>query len=277
MRDHRVLARSLASTVRFDCPGERIAEALAFVRAEPEMAGTDGRIIDVRVQAVGARFYDFGPPYARKPGAPPHIIERAHAVLRRLMLEEAPRAPLIHGGSLLTNGRRLILCASKGAGKTTLLLKCLSEGMAVEADEHVIVRDGEVIARPRTLRVKEASIRLVPELEEDILAAPSIQDWSGSLIYSVAPQRPQLPWKIAPGPAHALVFLEPNHGGLTSVRPLDRMAAFERLLRNTYLPDAGRGAALARLHVLARDTRAFLLTVGAPERAVWHLRQISLL
>lgn len=241
------------------------------------MAGADGRIIDVRVEAVGESFYDFGPPHAPKPGAPPHIIERAHAVLRRLMLEEAPHAPLIHGGSLLANGRRLILCASKGAGKTTLLLKCLSEGMAVEADEHVIVRDGEVIARPRTLRVKAASIRLLPEWEEDILASPSIEDWSGSLIYSVAPQRPQLPWRITPGPAHALVFLEPNHGGLTSVRPLDRMAAFEKLLRNTYLPDTGRGAALARLHGLTRDTRAFLLTVGALERAVWHLRQISLL
>ncbi len=58
--------------------------------------------------------------------------------------------------------------ANKGTGKTTLLCHLLSVGAACEGDENIIVRDDDVIARPRLLHVKEGSLPRLPELSRRI-------------------------------------------------------------------------------------------------------------
>lgn len=205
------------------------------------------------------------------------MVERAHQLLRRVMIDELPGTPIIHGGSLQFNGRRFILPADKGTGKTTFLLKCLSLGIAVEGDEHVVVREHDVIARPRTLRIKPGSAELIPELKDQILASPYITDWDGSKIYSFSPQTDEVSWQIFAGTPDHIVFLEPNHSGLTSVRPLDKIEAFSRLMNNTLLPETGQAAAIARLHILMGTVRLWSLKIGDLNSAIWHLQQISLM
>lgn len=275
---HRIIiAKSIASTVRFHCPDEKCAAVLDFVRAEPITTHLGSAVLDVEIEALGNGNYDFCPPQKRSSGSAEHIVERAHLLLRRKMIDELPGTPVIHGGSLRVGDRRFILPAKKGTGKTTFLLKCLSLGMGVEGDEHVVVREHDVIARPRTLRIKPGSADLIPELKDTILASPYISDWSGTKIYSFSPQTPEVRWQISPGVPDHIVFLEANHSGLTSIRSLDKAEAFSILLNSTILPLTGKAAALARLHVLLSKVKLWNLKIGELDIAVWHLQQLSLL
>lgn len=271
-----IVARSLDRELRFRCPDAATARALAYVAAEPEMPPPGAPLLEVEVVPAATRFYDFAPPQPSAPGSPEHLVERAHRLLRDVLVAETPGDPLIHGGSLVLDGRRILVIADKGVGKTTFMLHALAAGIGVEADEHVAVRAGEVLARPRSLRVKASSVPLAPAvLQPAILAAPTIRDWYGNPIHAFAPALPGRPWCIAPGKADHLVFMEANHGGLTGLGRLDREAAFQRLLDNVFLPETGRGAALARLHRLVGETPCWGMRIGAIGRALWHLRQLA--
>jgi hypothetical protein len=270
-----IVARSLDREVRFHCPDNVTTEALAYVAAAPRMSPPIRDPIDVAVSQVEDGYYDFDRPQVSNPGTAGHMVERAHRILRDVFVEETRTDPVIHGGSLLVDGRRFVVIAGKGTGKTTFLLKCLSSGVPVEADEHVVVRQDHLLARPRTMRIKASSLDLMPELGERILASPAVKDWAGNAIYSFAPRTDAVDWQIAPGRASFLVFLEPNHGGLTSAARLGREEAFERLLKSIYLPPRGRGPALARVHCLAGETKCYKMRIGELSRALWHLKQLA--
>lgn len=261
--------------MHFDCQDERLAKRFEFLAAEPEMPHLPETIHSIGTTQVQESFYDFKPPHHGSPGSCYHLLSRGHRILRDLMITEAASCPIIHGASIVASGKRLLLMADKRVGKTTLSLKCLAHGLAVEGDEHVVVRSNDVMARPRTLRVKESSIAVVPEMARQIQDCPYITDWNGDLIYSVAPRIAEHKWSISPGKADVLVFLTANHGGLTSIRLLSVNDAFARLAQTTYLPENGRGAALARLRALVSGAQRMEMRLGCPETAVWHLRQLS--
>ena len=209
------------------------------------------------------------------PGTSDHLLNRAHQILRDLLIAETAGCPVIHGASIVVNRKRLLLMAEKGVGKTTLSLKCLAAGLTVEGDEHIVVRSDEVVARARTLRVKQGSISVVPELAQQIQASPKIPEWNGDLIYSVAPRLAGQRWTIKPGRADVLLFLTANHGGLTSIKFLTANQAFGRIMQTTYLPENGRAAALGRLRMLVTGARCIEMRLGCLETAIWHLRQLS--
>ena len=269
-----IIARSLLSEVRFHCPDETSARQLAYIGADPEMPGTRLDSLEVNILDLGGGFYDFGPPHPTGPGTARHMVERAHMYLRDRLGAEAVGAALLHGASLIIEGRRCLVVAEKGSGKTTLMLVALQQGLAIEADEHVAVFPDHVLARPRTLRIKAGSLAFAAEFRERILSSPAIHDWNGNAIYSFAPRTDRVDWRIRPGPADAVVVLEPNHAGLTCVDRMSREQAFSRLLTHAFLPSSGRAPALGNLHRLASAAQCWKLRLGNPDRAIWHLRQI---
>lgn len=272
-----ISARSINSTVHFHCLDEKLADRFEFLAAEPEMANAPGAIVNVRTASDHEDFYDFEPPYDGRPGTRSHLLNRAHQILRDLMIAETVGCPIIHGASVVVNQKRILLMAEKGVGKTTLSLKCLADGLTVEGDEHVVVRQHDVVARPRTLRIKHGSINVVPELANEVLQCPTVEDWNGDLIYSVAPRLADQEWTIRPGRADALLFLTANHGGLTSIRFLTPNEAYGRLMKTTYLPKDSRAAALGRMHMLVSGAQIVEMRLGCLQSAVWHLRQLSTL
>lgn len=271
-----ISARSINSVVRFCCLDEKLADRFEFLAAEPDVYNRSGTVLNIATNSAYDGFYDFEAPYDGQPGTRDHLLNRAHQILRDLVMAETAGCPIIHGASVVVNRKRILLMAEKGVGKTTLSLKCLAAGLMVEGDEHVVVRKEDVVARPRTLRVKHGSISVVPELEQQIRRSPNITEWNGDLIYSVAPRLPGQRWAIRPGAADALVFLTANHGGLTSIKLLTANEAFGRLLKTTYLPEDRRAAALGRLRMLVSHAKCVEMRLGCPESAIWHLRQLSM-
>ena len=277
MSDKVIVVRSIGSTVRFHCADEKLARTLSYLSAKPDMNPALCVVSDIRTSKEHNGFYDFESPYGGSPGTASHLLARGHNILRRLLIEEAGSAPVIHGASILVSGKRFLLIADKGAGKTTLSLKALASGLVVEGDEHVAVWDDGVMARPRSLRVKQGTLRHVPELAKRVASSPAIKDWNGDSIYSFEPSTEEVQWRIAHGQVDFLVILQPNHGGLTSVDRMSKAGVFDRLLQNAYLPETGRALALARLHTLTSRTQTIEMRIGSLDAAIAYLRALSTL
>ena len=274
MPDKVIVVRSIGSTIRFHCADERLAAKLSYLAATPEMDLTNDAVANVRTFKDDSGFYDFQAPYGGSPGTTSHLLMRGHVLLRRILIDEAGSAPVVHCASLVVSGKRILVVADKGAGKTTLSLKSLASGLTVEGDEHVAVWDDGVMARPRSLRVKQGTLRQVPELAGRVVKCPAIEDWNGDRIYSFEPATKEVPWRINRGKANFLVFLTSNHGGLTSCDQISKSKAFDRLLKNVYLPDSGRAAALGRLHTLACQTETIEMRLGCLDTAIAYLRAL---
>ena len=92
--------------------------------------------------------------------------------------------------------------------------------MRVEGDEHVVVREFDLIARPRTLRVKASSLTLVPGLADRIRHTPSILDWKSCPNLRRKSGNRREEWRISPMRPKHIIFLEANHGGHTVAKPI---------------------------------------------------------
>ncbi len=270
-----IVVHTLAREYRLACADESIANELGFMAIDPEIAGVELRPVAVAVTSDQGFLRMELPGDVPVEGTSVHLLAVLHRAIRNDVLQSEPSSPLVHGATLVHASRpdsRILIVGRKESGKTTLMLKLIAEGFTVEGDEHLIVRANEVIARPRTLRVKSGSLALVPEFASVIRSMPSVPAWEGHRIYSVPPRIGGMPWIIRPGAVEHIVFLDSNFGGLSMLKPLATGEAFRRLVADTLLPDAAVGPAMARLRRLTVAARTWRLSLGDLKSAVRHLQ-----
>jgi hypothetical protein len=271
-----VPVRTLKHEFRLVLPDKAAADAFAFMAIRPEIVGRTLEAIDVPIARTHGFYTATLPGRRLLQGTAERLMGELHGIVLNDVLSSEPGAPLVHGATVLGSWGRALLIGAKGTGKTTLTLRLVAEGARIEGDEHAVATEveGEIIARPRTMRVKDGSLNLVPELAGLVRAGPAIINWDGSRIYAVDPSVAGHPWRIAAGPLDHLVFLDANHGGRSVMRPMDRERAFRQLMRDVVLPATGVAAAVARLRSLVRSAEAHLLELGDLSNAVWHLRHL---
>jgi hypothetical protein len=270
-----VVCRTLRREYRLYAPTAAIRSLLQFVAAMPELPGTALEPLDLPIATRDCFLSTAAPGGEPIEGTPDYLIHAVHRLLLADLVESEPGAPLIHGATVRIEGRRFLLIGHSGCGKSTLALHLAISGCEVEGDEHLLVREDEVIARPRMMRVKEGSLELVAGLPGDVWRAPAIRDWEGALIRAVHPGLGQRPWVIRAGRLDALVLLRANHGGRSVARAIGSSDAFEGLMTEILLPQAGISAAAGRLRRLAVEVPAFQLLLGDLTTAEWHLRKIA--
>lgn len=210
-------------------------------------------------------------------GSAMHLLSELHAAVLQDLRQGEPGAPLVHGASIIVNDRRVLLVGHKGCGKTTLSLHLATHGCRVEGDEQLVVREQEVIARPRKMRVKPGALSLVSGLPASIWDAPVLENWDGTPIRAVSPAIGGLEWTITPGPLAVMIFLVANHNGRSVAKPLPPDEAFRRLMGETLMPLNGVAAAAGRLRRLAFETPCFELLLGDLILAEWHINKIAAL
>jgi hypothetical protein len=270
-----VIVRTLSRELVLHAPSEEAFAALSYVSAEPVMVGRSLVPVELQIEACG-RFYRLQPPGRNAiEGSLDTILNGVFRLLGAWMAEDSRDTPMFHAAMVSFEGSRLALLGDKGFGKTTLMLRLIEEGATVEGDEHVVIRTGGAITRPRRLHVKESSLPLVPALAEAIRASPLTMDWMGSRVFACAPSFRGCPWEIAERPIDHLVFTEPNFGGTSVLSPLSPDVAFARMIETAFMPAEGLGRAAALLRTLGSTARAWRLQLGRLDQAVRHLRKIS--
>lgn len=201
--------------------------------------------------------------------SPQVAMDFLHIFLFERSINDYPQAAVLHAASLRRNGLRFLLVGTKGAGKTTLALQLVTLGCEFEGDEHVFVGGAKVIARPRGCRVKEGSLRYLPPAIAEISAkSASYQNYDGEKIYNINPQALCSSWRIEEGPVQCIFVLYPNHGGFSSIRPMQPSALLQSLIVETGVRDSDRGLVIAALAALASSTRGFDLSLGDHDNAM---------
>ena len=274
---HTTIVRTLKWEYRIRTQSREVAELMAFVDTRPEMVGFELETLELSVESDSDRHSLALPDGTIAEGTALDIIDGVARVVYLGIEVEEPAAPLIHGASVVIGGQKVLLVGVAGFGKTTLTMHLLANGIDVEGDEHIVVREQDVVARPRPLRVKSASIALLPKLAAAVLASPSLLVREGDRtysVYSVAPSITGRPWRIAAGRADHVVFLEPNHGGKSELAPLPREAAFGRLMEDCLLPGGNHGTAVARVRRAAAESCTWLLRLGDLAEAEWLIRNL---
>ena len=268
-----VIIRTLLCEIRVWPCDEAAANAFAFVRAAPNMGEPASEPIEIAIEPLGS-FYRMALPDGSNPeGSLQYLVSRFGRFLGAQVERETGRYPLLRAASVVCERSRGLLIGSAGSGKTALVLRLMMEGGGVEGDEVVIVREKDVLAVPRTLRVRQPALRFAGPLADAIVASPSSEDWHDRVTYSVDPSICGKPWHIDAGPAKLLIFLEPNHGGTSILTSMGREEAFAGLVDMSLFPKEARGAAAAALRMAAIRARCLKLSLGDLDRAVWHLRR----
>ncbi|OEO28522.1 hypothetical protein VW23_004495 [Devosia insulae DS-56] len=270
-----IVCRTLRREYRLHPPSDEVALLLRFVEATPDLPAPPLEIADIPVRCRDGFVVATLPSGEVVEGTPNHLLGAMHRIILADLVEGEPGAPFLHGATVMIAGRRILLVGHKGSGKSTLSLHLVFAGYDVEGDEHLIIRDSEVVARPRTLRVKEGSLRLVPDLPDEVWKAPSIHNWDGSMIRSISPSAGGRPWVIRPGKLDAMIFLVANHGGRSAARPIPGKNAFGRLMGEVMLPRTGVATAAGRLRRVAMEVPAYQLLLGDLTTAEWHLGSIA--
>lgn len=248
---------------------------MAFVAAEPDVEGAALEIVDVPIERRHGFLSARLPTGALVEGTTRHMLAALHGLMHWDLSQSHPTSPVLHGATVLIEGRRLVLMADKGAGKTTLTLSLLAAGHGIEGDEHLVLEPDAVIARPRTLRVKTASLRLVGDGPATLAQCPRIDLWGGGHIYAVNPSLFGRPWIIRRGQLDGLVFIEANHGGRSVAKPMARDEAFRRLMRTAMFPGTSLLAETARVRRLVSAVPAFSLRLGDLTGAQFHLKHLA--
>ncbi len=270
-----IICRTLRREFRLYPPTAEVGAELAFVAAEPELPGLSLEPVDIPIRMRDGFLVASAPGGEIIEGTAGHLINALHRIVLADLTEGDPDTPFIHGASVIVAGRRVLLVGHKGCGKSTFSLHLAMAGHDIEGDEHLMIRENEVIARPRSLRVKQGSLGIVAGLPSSIHDAPRIINWDGTLIRAVSPAICGRPWVIRAGRLDAVVFLVANHGGRSAARRIGGNDAFGRLMGEVMLPRTGIAAATGRMRRLALGIPAYQLLLGDLATAEWHLQNIA--
>lgn len=269
-----IVFRTLRREFRLHAATQEGADAFAFMATTPQILDCDLEPVDLHLEPLHGFWRVRLPDRTAPAGTAAHVLAALHGLTFHDTVASEPGAPMIHGATVVGDSGRLLLVATKASGKTTLALSLLDRGYAVEGDEHLVVGEEAVVARPRTMRVKAGGLTLVPRLAETIRRSPFVVNWDGTRIHAFDPSITGRPWRIARGSLHGLVFLQANHGGRSVMSRMAPEEAFRQLMSHVFLPPGGVPAAVGRLRALAMRTPAARLSLGDLEGAEWHLRHL---
>jgi hypothetical protein len=264
-----VVARTLDRRFRLQTPDRGVFEAVRYLDCTPDIAGPPPRDVVVSIEPFRNRFriVEQGAG-TREALDAPAVMEYLHMRLFACSFDDRPQAAVIHAACLRRDGRRLLLAGTKGAGKSTLALRLIRAGYEIEGDEHVLIEGSTMVARPRACRVKEAALAHLADMADVIVAAPFYRDNLNDRIFNVDPRALGSSWRIEAGEVSHVIALRPNHGGYSSLRPLQPSALVQFLLSETGWREAGRGASVAAVAALAGRAKALDLSLGDHATAI---------
>ena len=271
-----MIARTWSRRLKLRTSDRDVFQALRYLECDPEIAGVAAQDLIFSVEPYRSyyRIVQEGK-VVREQMSPQAVTEWLHAELMILSLADFPGAPIVHAASLRRGGRRLLLVGPKGGGKTVLTLHLIRAGYDIEGDENVFVTTDGVVPRARALRVKESAASFLPHLAGALDAAPYYGSTPGLRVYNLDPRRAGAPfWRIEKGAVDAVILVRPNHGGFSSLRPVQSLALVRDVIAESGFPKTGRASAIGAIAKVIGKAKGFDLSLGDLAGAVACINRV---
>lgn len=165
-------------------------------------------------------------------------------------------------------GSAFLIIGPERSGKTTLALSLMFEGIEITGDGLVLLCDGEALAFPRKFHACEESLGLLPRLRTIERFAGCISNPQQGRIVALDPLEFGRPWRIAPAPVSAVLYIEPNFGGRTVMRRSGKVEMIRSMLPHCAPPISGRRGWLGDLCATVNRAETFVLELGDLDSAV---------
>jgi hypothetical protein len=185
--------------------------------------------------------------------------------LTRALMQGLTAFYQLHAGVVVMNGHALVLCGSSGAGKTSLAIGLGLRGGAIYGDEVALFEsDSErVVAFPRDLIARNATVALFPELGE--LALPA---WKVFSEHRHVPARGWCGTAGLPVPCAGFVFPRLDFASREPrLRRLGPAEAAQRVLEQSFNISAWGAKAIDFAGKLAESLPAWELVFANARRA----------
>ena len=173
----------------------------------------------------------------------------------------------------MLGGAFLIIGPERG-GKTTLALGLMLEGLDITGDGLVLLRDGKAHAFPRKFHAREESLGLLPKLRLIDRFAGSVSNPQEGRIVALDPLEFGKPWRIAPATVSTMLYIEPNFGGRSAMRPSSKVEMVRRVLPHCAPPISGRRAWLGDLSATVDRADTFVMELGEFDSAVVAIKNL---
>jgi len=196
-----------------------------------------------------------------------------HQLINQRVCSSMPPHLMIHCGSGTMNGRKFLLCGEKGAGKTTLLCRLLHEGVAVHADEIVLLCGDRAIPFPRKFHVKENSLALLPQLKQAFHKMRLYPAFSGGRFYFFAPSDAGFDWDLPDGPADTIFYLEADRSRPSRIVACSKSAMVRKIMCQTFNFERNAGAQMRLLCRTVDAAQCYDVYMNNLEDAVEKLKK----
>jgi hypothetical protein len=143
-------------------------------------------------------------------------------------------ALLFHAAVIGRQGQAVVLPAEAGCGKTTLAAALAARGHLFFTDELAVLdkRTQKILPLPLPMSIKPGSTAILQRYYPDLAAKPPHPRADGQSVRYLLPPGGSLPTGDLPGASvEALVFPRYRAGAQTSLLPLDKVTALQRLVQ----------------------------------------------
>lgn len=201
-------------------------------------------------------------------------FETLFARLHDRAIANLPDHLRIHAASGVGADGLFLLVGNKHAGKSTLAIHLLLEGYTILGDELVLLRNGEGVTFPRRFYLRPGSIALLPSLAAPARNAPFVNAPIEGRLTAIDPLVLGRRWRIAPARVATIIYLEPNHGGQSSVTRCGKVEMVQRVLPQCTPPVSKRSDWVADLCATINRANTVVLTLGTLASASAVLRTV---
>jgi hypothetical protein len=195
-------------------------------------------------------------------------LETLYRTLNRRAIAALPDHIRITAAIGIHAGSAFLLVGPERAGKTTMALSLILEDIEITGDQLVLLRDGEALAFPRKFYAREESLARMPRLWLTDKFGDCVRNPQEGRVVALDPLEFGASWRIAPAPVSTILYIEPNFGGRSSLRPSGKLEMVRRVLPHCAPPLSGRNEWLGDLTTTIDRAETFVIEFGDLDSAL---------